>query len=326
MARSGNWLATVPNNNHLHPISIQLFYSLGDLLTPNQPFGFHLILFIIFLITLRLFYQLSLQLLRDKSKARLAVFFYAFNLSIFANFYWIANSHFVLAPFFALLTIICYQQRSKLFNFITPLVFLLGLGSNELFYIYPLGLLLFAAFTKKINRVRLFTLALVDLIAVILRITFLHLPTQEAYRFTLDLRLLKTAWWYVLRILNLPEGIRNQNNLALYLLLVIMLGLLVASFLKLYRKNKVRWPILIFGSLWFLVFGLTFFFLPNHMSAHYMSTGLFGPALIFAEILHGRKTIILTIIVYLLLSYFGLEFLKATHWIILKNTGPIGSF
>lgn len=326
MARSGNWLATVPNNNHFHPISIQLFYSLGDLLTPNNPFGFHFILFLVFIATMKLFYDLSYQFLKDKNKAFLAVIFYSFNLSIFANFYWIANSHFALAPLFALLTIFFYQKKSRLSGILTPVSFLLGLGSNELFYIFPVGLLLYAFFTKNLKIGRLVSVLVADVIAVILRLLLLHLPTQSAYRFTFDLRVLKTIQWYLLRVVNLPEGIRNKNNLILYVFLVILLSLISISFYKLHQKRGVRWPILIFGTLWFLIFGLTFFLLPNHMSAHYLSTSLFGPVLIFAEILSGKKLTLAVIITYLLMSYFGLEFLKATHWIILKNTGPIGTF
>lgn len=84
--------------------------------------------------------------------------------------------------------------------------------------------------------------------------------------------------------------------------------------------------LILFGGAFFVLSAMPFFFLPNHMSSYYLSMALFGPALIAGEILKGRKLIILFCLLYLLLTLLGLNFLSQTHWIILKNTGPIGKF
>lgn len=84
--------------------------------------------------------------------------------------------------------------------------------------------------------------------------------------------------------------------------------------------------LILFGAAFFVFGALPFFFLPNHMSAYYLTIALFGPALIAGNVIKSKKLIILFFLGYLLLTIFGLQFLSATHWIILKNTGPIGKF
>lgn len=84
--------------------------------------------------------------------------------------------------------------------------------------------------------------------------------------------------------------------------------------------------IILFGSAFFIFSALPFFFLPKHMSSYYLTIALFGPALIFGKSVKGRKLTILICLCYLLITILGLKFLSQTHWIILKNTGPIGKF
>lgn len=84
--------------------------------------------------------------------------------------------------------------------------------------------------------------------------------------------------------------------------------------------------LILFGAAFFVLSALPFFFLPNHMSSYYLTMALFGPALIFGKFIQGKKLTILVCLGYLLLTILGLKFLSHTHWIILKNTGPIGKF
>jgi len=110
------------------------------------------------------------------------------------------------------------------------------------------------------------------------------------------------------------------------LFLAIFVVVLVFSLAGYIRKQQVNVKLWILAVFWFIAGALPFYFLPNHMSSYYLTMALFGPALLFAEVFSGKKLVYAAVIVYFFMTVRGLDFLSKTHWIILKNTGPIGSF
>jgi hypothetical protein len=129
----------------------------------------------------------------------------------------------------------------------------------------------------------------------------------------------RTFRWYVLRSLNLPEAVKFSADW-------FFTGAFGLFLLTLFNK-KIDWKLILTGVFWFVATLGIFIFLPNHMSAHYLTVALFGSSLIMSELLSKNKNILfLSLVLYLFLTVRGLEFLSKTHWIILKNTGPIGSF
>lgn len=298
------------------PLSQPIFYQLNYVLFGLNPLGFHLVLFLFFTGTVFLIFSLAKQILKTDLKAFVATVFYAANISLFANFYWIATSYFTVGAFFFFLTIYLYLHKKALAAFLS---FLLALGSNEMAFILPIIFLLlgwFRTFWPK-------SLWLYFLFLPVLLVGRLVLGLPQAVDYTLSLNFLPTLRWYLFRALNLPEGVQRTTSPALYFVFVIFILLFVVSLLR-YRKISFR--LLIFGLAFFLLGALPFFFLPGHMSSYYLTIALFGPALIFGEIVSGKKLTALILVSYLALTVLGLEFLSQTHWIILKNTGPIGKF
>lgn len=322
LAASKNFLAVIPGANHYRPVSVQGFYLLGETVSGYNPMGYHLLEFGLFAATLFLVYKSGLIVTGNARSAFLISFLYALNISLFANFYWIANSQFVIGSFLFFLSFVLFYSKGWKQWLAVP-VFLIGLLSNEQIISLVVLLPIVSRLLKKPYKFPvLASLAALALGWVGLRLFVLRLPTTSDYALNFrPLTLLATLRWYILRALDLPEGIKLRQNLQITVLFIIFLGSLLPGL------RKLNWKLITLGGLWYLVALGVFAFMPGHISAHYLTVSLFGSSLILAQFLPKNKLMLAGILtVYLGLTVYGLEFLSRTHWIILKNTGPIGQF
>lgn len=292
LVKSGVFFRPIANFPY-RPVSIQIFYGFCFKLFGENPFGYHVLLFLIFIAALFFVYKLSNWQ---------TVVIYAFNVSLFPLFYWVAASYFVLAAFFTFGAVYFYKN-SKILPAL--LFFVFGLLSNEIVVVLPLLLLL----TKISKKVWVFFL--IDVLYLLFRMR-LSLPQAQDYALDFSLKFLATFKWYFLRIFNLPEG-RLAMNPLIFVLFVFLILILLTSYKNFSLKK------FIFGISWFFIGALPFFFLPYHMSAYYLTISLFGPAVFISSLFNSnRKLAIIFLTFYLLLSVFSLEALSQTHWIILK--------
>ncbi len=283
IAKTSELLEPIPNFPY-RPIAIQFFYSLS-----SDPFILHSLMFIFFLGGLYFIYKIT--------KSYFVVFLVAFNISLFPLFYWVATSYFSLAFFFVF--------AALYFNSLP--IFILGLFTNELIVVFPILYLLWSWFKNKIEIKRVFPFFLVSALYLPLRVMLVPFPKATDYAIEIG-KFIPTFRWYSLRIFNLPEGIRNQN-----IILVLFAALVLLVILN-FKNFKLK--SFIFGVSWFFVGALPFFFLPGHMSAYYLTISLFGPMVFLSDLLKKYRVLFLTI--YVLMAFLGLEFLKTSHWIILK--------
>ena len=244
-----------------------------------------------------IFFLGGLYLIYKITKSYFVVFLVAFNISLFPLFYWVATSYFSLAFFFVF--------AALYFNSLP--IFILGLFTNELIVVFPILYLLWSWFKNKIEIKRVFPFFLVSALYLPLRVMLVPFPKATDYAIEIG-KFIPTFRWYSLRIFNLPEGIRNQN-----IILVLFAALVLLVILN-FKNFKLK--SFIFGVSWFFVGALPFFFLPGHMSAYYLTISLFGPMVFLSDLLKKYRVLFLTI--YVLMAFLGLEFLKTSHWIILK--------
>src|SRR3989344_62498 len=274
------------------PIAIQLFYNLSD-----TPVFLHMFLFFTFLAGLFYIFKIT--------KSYTTVLLYAFNISLFPLFYWVATSYFSILFLEIFLGAYLYLKNR---NKPALLVFVAALLTNELAIVFPALLVLLDFLYKNLNLKKIFPFIFLSLCYLPFRLLISPFPQVDDYKLDFSLKFFATARWYALRIFNLPEGIRNNP------LIIILFALLIV--LVLLNIKRLNLKLLAFSVIWFFVGALPFFFLPNHMSAYYLTISLFGPMVFLAEIVKKFKPVFLTI--YIILSFLGLEFLKTSHWIILK--------
>lgn len=305
LARSTNpWVPIA--NFPFRPISVQIFYSFGAWLFGENPIGYHLLLFCLFSAGLLFLFKVSRHLLKNDFAAIIATAIFAFNVSLFPLFYWVAVSYFVLATFFVFGSANFYLGDSQRSFWLAVLFFILGLFSNELVMVLP-ALLVLLRFSRKV-----IPFFLIDICFLIFRLVISPFPKAADYALDFSLKFIGTFRWYALRVLNLPEG-RAAYSLEMIILLIMMVVVLILAI----RYFSVRR--LLFAASWFFIGALPFFFLPNHMSAYYLTISLFGPAVFLAEGLAKNKGLAVCFLgVYIMMTVLGLEALSSTHWIILK--------
>lgn len=315
LSASGDIFQVIPNFP-FRPISQQLFYFVSQQLFGRDVFGFHLILFLAFGVTVFVVHRLARIILRDKMKALVATFFYALNVSLFANFYWVATSYFVLGALFFFLTIWLYLEKRAV---LAAISYLLALGSNEIAFVLPGAFVVLGWYLQSWpKRFWFFLLSLPVLLG--LRV-LVGLPQASDYTLSAS-QSGATLRWYALRALNLPEGIQRSSDGLLTAAVLVVAAVLTVCF----WRRRPSWRLLVLGGAFFILGALPFFFLPAHMSSYYLTMALFGPALVVGEMVTDKKLVVIFLISYLILTLRGLDFLSQTHWIILKNTGPIGKF
>lgn len=310
---------------HFTPVSNQLFYGLTKILFGPNPLAFHLVLFLFSSLTLLLVHQISRHLLKNNLKAYMSVFFYALNVSLFANYYWVAISYFVIGGFFFFLTVFAYIKQGIFWKLVTIAALVCAFLSNEIGYLLPAVLLLCDMYQSRFKRSWIVLAAITSVVAII-RWLLVPKPVGQNYLLAFNWQVISTIRWYLLRVFNLPEGVRFSQQPEILILFVVFILLLAIVALWRFKAKSYPLRLTLFAAAWFLIGALPFYFLPNHMSAYYLTIALLGPALLFSELLAVKKIWLLALGVYLLLSWSGLLFLQKTHWIILKNTGPIGAF
>lgn len=317
LAKQGDWFTPVAGFPY-RPLSIHVFYGLGLLFFGSNPLGFHLLLFLIFLISLYFLRQIS-RLLLGSDDANTVVIIYAYNISLFPLFYWIATSYITLAVFSVLGGLFFYLRGRRFDAIITVGLFILGLLSNELMVVFPALLLAVDWYLKRFHWQRTLLYASISLAYFCIRVALAVLPRGEAYtlNFTAP-TFLATFRWYFLRVFNLPEGVKIAAGPEIYLLFGVVTAMIIWQVVRQIRQGTFPYRLGLFSLWWFLAGALPFYFLPNHMSSYYLSIALLGPSIFLGKLLSGSKLIWIFVFSYLLLAIAGLNYLSETHWIILK--------
>lgn len=318
LAKKGDYFTPVQNFPY-RPLSIQVFYGAASLLFQKNVLGFHLLLFLFFLASLYFIYKIA-ELILPKSLAPLyTVVLYSFNVSLFPLFYWIATSYFTLAGFFVFGGIYFYFKKRGFHHLLSWSFFVLGLLSNEIVLVFPLLILLVSVLINKIDIKRIISFIAVDSLYLIFRVLCITPPQASDYEVDFSLRVISTSRWYFLRIFNLPEGVKISAGPEIYFLFAVLMFFISIRILIMIKNKTFPLRLGIFSFFWFLTGALPFYFLPDHMSSYYLTLSLFGPLVLFSEILSQNKlTLCLFFVSYVLLSFLGLEYLSKTHWIILK--------
>ncbi len=197
-----NLSLTPISNFPYRPISQAIFYRISYFFFGLNPLGYHLILFAFFVGTLILIFKLAKFFLHDENKALLTVFVYALNVSLFANFYWIATSYFTIGAFFFFLTIYLYIKKRICLTFFA---WILALGSNEIAFVLPV---IFLAVNWLENSWPKWSWIFFIMLPIFLWLRVLiGFPQASDYTLAFDGRVIATFRWYLIRALNLPEGV-----------------------------------------------------------------------------------------------------------------------
>lgn len=326
LMHQGNFWEPVKDFPYYRPIPIKVFYSLGFFLGGYNPLPYHLILFAAFLVCLKTIFSLVKKLTGERRTSLKTTFFYATNISLFGVFYLLPASYVVLGAMFIFLTIRSYLVPGIKGFLLTLLFNFLAFGSSELSFVIP-GLMFSVDFyQKKFQKVRLVFFVLLSAIAFFIRKMIVGLPSNSDYQIEFGLRTFSSLKWYLFRAINLPEGVKRDIGSTFWIVTIAFLIILALASVHCLKNKRVSLRLIVFSAMWFIAGGLPYYLLPNHLSCIYIMVALFGPMLLLAKIFSEKYLFVAAALLYFSMSILGLSFLRTTHWMILKNTGPIGQF
>lgn len=193
------------------PLSVEMFYFLGQSLFGFRPVGFHLLAFGFFAISIYLVWKLSQYFFRNFRLRILVTFLYATASIHYDSLYWIANFSYILVIVLFLTSFLLARSNLLYRNLTVSVLFILGLLTSEFMVVFPVLLFLHFLISRQIliNRRLIFILLAVLLLYGIFRFVLFH-PSTSDYRFAADRSVFLSFRWFLFYFVNWAETIKDQ--------------------------------------------------------------------------------------------------------------------
>ena len=254
---------------HWRPLHNLFFFINGNLFGKFY-FGYHLATIILHVLTSFLVYKILEKVFRNTQTAFISSIVYAIHPAHFTSLVWISGGAITIGFFLLSLCIYFLLANKKAYSI---LFFILSLLASEsmvvgIFIIYAICIYM------KIKDYKSFLLKLFVLCLLFLTgRTFLSSNgTADAYQLALSFSNLSAVKYYALRILGFPESDLFNFTSVMLIAVYAFFGYFLISTKNVLRERRalfVLTPILILGL-------FPFVFIPNHLSAHYMTVSVFA--------------------------------------------------
>lgn len=336
------------------PLSMPIFFLLGEKLFGLRPFGYHLIVFIIHLVNTFLIGRIIFLLFKNRLSVFTIALLYATASFHYMSLSWLSLAWNVIGNLFILLAIYFYifgERKPKVYFPLSFIFFLLALASTEFAIVFPVLIIFVELFRNNFNlskalkrgMILISASSLIVLIYLFIRFVLFPVPSDGEYAIAIDSRVFNNYFWYLAWLVNLPEVLKYQIQLTnlsapkdptflepfrpyTYPLLTssfIFALTLGALFINISGRSKIK---ALIAALIFIAFALSpVIFLPFHSFPYYLTVASIGFLVfigyIFSNIIKKSTSIInllltiLIIVSWITTSFFNLAFTRKTHWI-----------
>ena len=343
-----------PHVVYYRPISMPLFFYTLQSLFGLEPLAFRIVAFSTHVLNGMLVWMLLFLFSRRLLISWLGAFFYLTATLHFISLAWISEYSVILGATITLLTMLTFF-RSERMSFLPILLFQLGLFIHEIVIVTPAVLFMYTLLWRfrcmKDLMVRFTPFVLVCGVYLWLRFLLFPPPLTGTYIQSVSPEILKTLFWYVSWIFQIPEEFRSQtlhlfpfelNALfvseffgfvffAFVFLLLFIAFFFVAPMVVLLLKGiKVKQKegakILLFGASWFLLAIGPFLTIPNHAYPLYASVASIGLLLLVTCLIslyleHIQRSfrwkglgIWMTAVCWIVASILSTRLTMYTHW------------
>lgn len=322
-----NFLKPLADTVWYRPLSSQFFFFFGQVFFGLNPFPYHFMVMMTFLLVTYLVFYLTLTFTHKKDTALLAALIYGVNQIHTVSLGWLATYSFILGPLLILVILIWY--RAKAYNR-ALIVFIFALLATEVTVIVPFLIIVQQKLYGDKYALRR-TLPYFFLVGLLVLVRFWLFPTQvmtPLYHTAFLSEFLTTFKFYLFRLAGVPLFINSMPvgmQAAAIIITTFLCGAMVTGAfqcknLTLQEKKSVWF----FGSVG--IFGLIpFLFFPFHVAPHYLSFALLGSSPVFAILLIQSKErvkqrlksyyLIVIVACFIVLQIIGSVWTHQTHWI-----------
>jgi len=331
------WIGILSPISYLafRPIPYELFGGFVVYVLGTNPILTHLFLLITHFLNIYLVWRLIGKFAKNVWLQFFTSFLYGVSSIHFGVIFWLTANYLLSGTTILLIFLhILISHKSnpgKEKTTILIFLYLAMLLTNEIFVVLPLFLFFLSLYKKQIKNL-LPSLTLLSGLSIIFRFISKAYSQGADYAIGSISDIVRTVWWYILRGINIAEGIRAMDKLQLQsvflCLTVIAVCTSLAFFIFFKQKKKPDRRILILAILWFILFAAPYFILTRHETAYYLNTALIGFAGVITyawlPVLNQRQTkykllVVLFLTFYGLLSYLNIQFLQQTSWIVWRG-------
>jgi hypothetical protein len=185
------------------PLSTQTFFFLSQSLFGLNPIPYHLLVFLIFSLSLYLLYKVTLEMFGNNRFSCLAVFIYGISATNFTRLYFLSAFQEILLVTLVLASVLAYFRSCRALSL---LIFVFALMSKETAIVLPGIILIIDWYRKQLNFRRLVPFFLILSVYGYLR--FVHLGGVAGESYIWDFspkKALNSLFWYGLWSLGAPE-------------------------------------------------------------------------------------------------------------------------
>lgn len=297
-----------PKVTHWRPVQNLYYFIAGNIFCKNY-LGYHLITFLLHIISAFFIYKFSINLLHKKSASFFCALIYAISPVHFVSLSWISGNAVLIGFFFYIISLNLYVKK----NSSALLFYFLSLLASEAFFFASLTFWFWDyLMVKKLSK-KGFLFILSSLFFIFYKFLFLTpASTFEVYQLDLSFSIIRTVKYYFLRVFGFAE---SSGDLFASLILVFVLLMLFVVFIKNFRHHKS----IIFFPLGITISGLfPFIILKDHVSAHYMSLSLFGFSLMCATayLNFNRRVQMALVVTFAILFSYSVNLSYNNNWVI----------
>lgn len=189
------------------PLSTQVFFFVFQSLFDLNSLPYYLFILFVFGCSLYLVYLLAQKVLKNKTQAILALFFYSVSVTNFTKIYFLSAFQEIAMVVFILLSILTYLKKPSTRNTLMALIFfILALASKETAVVLPFILLILDWSRGKVNIKRILPFIIILLPYLCFRFSYFGSVEGESYIWDFSpKRAVNTLFWYTLWSFGAPE-------------------------------------------------------------------------------------------------------------------------
>lgn len=301
-----------PQISHWRPIHNLYFLISGKLFYKNY-FEYHILTFILHLITSFLIYKISYKFLKNTVSSFSAGLIYLIHPAFFISYFWISGGATVIGSFIFILGFYLYLNNKKE---IALLLYFLSMLASEAMIMGGLIFIFYNFIFKKNNNKNNFLPKLILVGIIFSSIRFLLFNPKvisNDYQFEFNFKIISSLKYYLLQIFGFGD-IKHGFFQTVFLLIWLLLLSFQLIKNKIDRKFILFWGVLVIGIFPFVL-------LPNHLSPHYMNISIFGFSLLVALGLSRLRVIatLFFIVTFLILSWVVVEKTYQNNWVIKRS-------
>lgn len=298
MSTLSSWVQAFTHINgsgQYRPLSLQFFFWVSYRLFGLNPFGYHLLNFLVFLLSCWFVYKLVLKLTKLPFISAIGAGLFSFSTIHFEHIFWVSAFTETLATLFVVLALYAAVKRQST---LVLLWYLLGLLSNETTIILPaliaLYYLIYERLTIKETLKQTWRLWIVLILYMILRLKVFGGLGADQDAFTLVISLpvwtgeivhsILSSFNLNVHLLNIYNTSRTWKFTVFGLIALGATSLIVGLCVNI-KEKTVNWRLILVGVLWFVVGLLPVLPFANDFADYTIAIPLIGVPLMIYGIL-----------------------------------------